>query len=427
MKLVIIGYGPGGVAAAFAARAFSKDVEITILTQELSEAHRKPGASLALEYPESPELLISDWSYDALAEKGIKIVSGVSVYDADHKSKIIKLKENNGASSELAYDKLIIATGGVPAIPNIPGNTLEGVFTIQDMSDASLIGAKLSGMNSIIIIGAGFSGLEIAERLLHLGKEVHLIIRSRLMRKLLEEPMSEELMNRLPTKLQIHQGASPDKLVGEVTVEGVSIGNQVISADAVLFMTGVKPNTQLASTFGIELGPLGGIKVNDQMETSISGVYAVGDCVEMKDMLTAKSMLIPVGSVAARSGRQAGVAAVGGKKIYEDKSLKFQYDNLFGNDVVCVGHSSIAADEQGITAKIHYIEDKAEYTKIALITNEDGILIGGQVIASRMGARVGYQILDRLKSKAVLDEVPLLESRHKQIKDLLELTLGPIQ
>ncbi|MHA1576795.1 MAG: NAD(P)/FAD-dependent oxidoreductase [Candidatus Thorarchaeota archaeon] len=424
---MIIGYGPGGVGAAFAARAFSKDVEITILTQEIYEAHRKPGVSLALEYPETQELMITDWSYDALSDKGIKVVSGVTVYEANCTSKTLKLKSNNGDSSELTYDKLIIATGGVPAIPNIPGNDLEGIFTIQDMSDTSEIGTKLSGMNSIVIIGAGFSGLEIAERLLHLGKKVHLIIRSRLMRKLLEEPMSEELMNRLPTKLQIHQGAAPDKIVGAGAVEGVSIANQVIPADAVLFMTGVKPNTKLASTFGVELGTLGGIKVNDQMETSLSGVYAVGDCVEMTDMMTSKPMLIPVGSVAARSGRQAGVAAVGGTKIYEDKSLKFQYDSLFGNDVVCVGHSSIAAKEQGLTAKIHYLEDKAEHMKVALITNEDGTLIGGQVISSRMGARVGYQILDRLKSKAVLDESPLLASRHKQIKDLLEQTLGPIQ
>ena len=210
-------------------------------------------------------------------------------------------------------------------------------------------------------------------------------------------------------------------------MEGVSINKEVVPADAVLFMTGVKPNIDLAETLGLEIGSLGGIIVNDKMETSVLDIYAVGDCVEMLDMVSSKPILIPVASVAARSGRQAGVAAVGGSKIYEAKSLRFQYDNIFGNDIVCVGHSSTTANNLGIKIRTHTIEDATEHMKITLVTDGDGVLIGGQVIAARMGARIGYQILERLKSKAVLDERPLLASRHKQIKDLLHETLGIIQ
>ena len=192
-------------------------------------------------------------------------------------------------------------------------------------------------------------------------------------------------------------------------------------------MTGIKPNSDLAETLGLEIGKLGGIIVNDRMETSAPDIYAVGDCVEMRDMVSSKPILIPVASVAARSGRQAGVAAVGSSKIYDEKSLRFQYDNIFGNDIVCVGHSSTTAKNQGIKTRSHIIDDAKEHMKIALITSDDGVLIGGQVIAATMRARTGYQILERLKSKAVLDERPLLAPRHKQIKDLLEQTLGIIQ
>ncbi|MHA1636497.1 MAG: NAD(P)/FAD-dependent oxidoreductase [Candidatus Thorarchaeota archaeon] len=427
MKLVIIGYGPGGVAAAFAARAFSKDTEITILTNEALMAHRKPGASLALEFPQSEELFISDWSYQSLSEKQIEVISNVRVEHIDNQTKKLEMVKPNGNSDTLSYDKLIIATGGLPSIPNIPGNSLTGVFTIQDMADASKIGTQLSEMNSIVIIGAGFSGLEIAERLVKMGKDVHMVIRSRIMRQTLEESMSDELLCRLPNNLTVHQGFAPDRIVGTTHVEGVSINKEVIPTDAVLFMTGVKPNLALGENLGLEIGSLGGIKVNERMATSTPDIYAVGDCVEMTDMVSSKPMLIPVASVAARAGRQAGIAAVGSNKIYDEKSLRFQYDNIFGNDIVCVGHSSTTAKNLGIKTRTHMIDDTTEYVKIALVTSDDGVLIGGQVIASRMGARIGYQILERLKSKAVLDERPLLAPRHKQIKDLLQETLGIIQ
>jgi NADPH-dependent 2,4-dienoyl-CoA reductase/sulfur reductase-like enzyme len=177
---------------------------------------------------------------------------------------------------------------------------------------------------------------------------------------------------------------------------------------------------------GIKIGPLGGISVNNKMETSIDGVYAVGDCVEMFDSLTNKPLLLPVGSVAARAGRQAGVAAVGGKKIYSDVALRLQYDRIFGTDIVCIGHSSTTASDVGIEYNDHYIEDPAECLKIALITDTSDCLIGGQVIGSRLGARVAYQILDRVESNAKLEEKPLLKSRHQSIRELFERTLGPI-
>ncbi|MHA1958221.1 MAG: NAD(P)/FAD-dependent oxidoreductase, partial [Candidatus Thorarchaeota archaeon] len=127
---------------------------------------------------------------------------------------------------------------------------------------------------------------------------------------------------------------------GTKTVEGLELGDKTISADSVLFMTGVKANSKLAEALGLRIGDLGGIVVNDRMETSVDSVYAVGDCVEMKDVLTGKPSFMPIGSVAARAGRQAGVAAVGGKKLYDDTNLRFQYDRIFGTDIVCC-HSFI--------------------------------------------------------------------------------------
>jgi NADH oxidase (H2O2-forming) len=426
MKIVIVGYGPGGTSAAITARTFDPNVEITIISDETLNAHQKPGASLALEMPHTDNLSIPSLSFEALEKRRITVLAGTTVLDGDVNNQTLKIQNSDGKLSSVSYDKLLLATGGIPRVPNIPGTDLTGVYTIQSMADTSEIGELLSSVGRVILIGAGFSGLETAERLYKMGKEVHLIVRSRLMRRQLEPEMSQELMTRIPKGIVVHQGDAPEKVIGSEKAEGILLGGKQLLGDIILFMTGVRPNTALAQSMGIKIGPLNGISVNNKMETSIKGVYAVGDCTEMFDSLTDKSLLLPVGSVAARAGRQAGVAMVGGKKVYGDLGLRLQYDRIFGTDIVCIGHSSTTATDVGIEYNTHYLEDPTEYLRVALITDKNDRLIGGQVISSRLGARVAYQILERVESNAKLEEKPLLKSRHQQMRDLLERTLGPI-
>ena len=427
MKLVIIGYGPGGTSAAIAARTFAPKVEITLITEETLGAHQKPGASLALEFPDTDNLSIGSWSFNELEKRRITVLSGTKVTEGDSNNRTLTAMHQDGKVTTISYDKLLISTGGTPRIPDIPGNNLKGIYTIQSMADTSKIGELLPSINRVILIGAGFSGLETAERLYNMGKEVHMIVRSRLMRRQLEPDMSLELMSRIPKGVIIHQGEAPERVIGSEKAEGIILGGKELAGDIILFMTGVRPNTALAQSMGVKIGPLGGISVTNTMKTSIDSIYAVGDCVEMFDSLTNKPLLLPVGSVAARAGRQAGVSIVGGKKVYEDVALRLQYDRIFGTDIVCIGHSSTTATDAEIEFKDHYLEDPAEYLKVALITDNEDRLIGGQVISSRLGARIAYQILDRVESNAKLHDKPLLKSRHQQVRDLIERTLGPIK
>lgn len=426
MKILIIGYGPGGSAAAVTAKTFNSKTEVTIVTEETLEAHKKPGSSLALEFPDTSDLKIEDWSLEALSKRKIKTITGTQVTGGDSKTKEIHIKAQDGEKT-LKYDKLVLATGGLPALPNIPGIDLPGVFTIQTMADTSKIGAQLSKMKSIVVVGAGFSGLETAERLLQMRKEVHFVVRSRLMRKQLEEPMSAELRSRLPEKLAIHLGKSPKSVVGTDKVEGLVIDSETIPADAIIFMTGVRPNIELAKSLGVKIGDLGGISVDERMMTSVNDIFAVGDCVEMKDSLTGKPLLLPIGSIAARAGRQAGMIAAGGKKIYDDTLRRLQYDRIFGTDIVIVGHSSTTASDMGLKTEVQYLEDPVEFAKIALVLSDEGRLIGGQVISSRMGARLAYELLERVETGAALKEKPLLKPRHERLREYLETTFGPIR
>ncbi|MBD3405377.1 MAG: hypothetical protein GF411_04460 [Candidatus Lokiarchaeota archaeon] len=427
MKVVLVGYGPSSVAAATTLRAFDKDAEICLITREEHPAHRRPGVAHAIEHPDSSGIDIADSSFESLHEKNIEVITSADVISGDSSTNTLLYLDSKGNETQIHYDYLILGAGGVPKVPVLPGSTLKGVLTIQTIEDTIPIGKRIDSIQDVVIIGAGFSGIEMAEKFYKLGKNTHMIVRSRLMRRQLEEVMSTELLHRLPRDLHVHCGVSPDKINGDDSVKSVSVNGMEIAADIVLFMTGVRPNIQLAKEIGIRIGSLGGIVVNEIMQTSIDNIYAIGDCIELLDGLTGKPILMPIGSTAARAGRQAGAAVAGSKKIYDDISLRLQYDRLFNTDIVCIGHSSTTAKNLGLETEIHHFEDSFEHAHVSLITKKDGTLIGGQVISSRLGSQIGFQILERIEEKTKLDESPLLDSRHKQLDSLLDSIFGSIR
>lgn len=427
MKVVIVGLGPGGATAASTISTFDPEADVEIITEETEPAHRKPGSSLAFETPDTDQLEIQDWSLNKLKDKGIRVRMGTRVLEGDFTNRTLTIRAPDGTRSEVEFDKLVLATGGIPNKPDIPGTGLKYTYTIQSIEDAAALGENLPSLERIAVIGAGFSGLEIAERLHKLGNEVHLVVRSRFMRRLLEPSMSSELESRIPADMVLHKGKAPNAIAGTNRVEGVELGDETVACDAVLFMTGVVPNVVLGKEMGLEIGPTGGIVVDEHMETSAEGVYAIGDCAEMSDFLTGEPVLMPIGSTAARAGKQAGLSIVGRDKVFKDVNLRLQYDRIFNTDIVCIGHSSETANRMSVETDVTFLTDGAEFTKVALVTNKDGIIIGGQVLSPRMGSRWAYQILKRVDEGAVLKESPLLPPQHERMEELLEETYGPIR
>ncbi len=425
MRLVVVGYGPGGVYAALAAKMFAPDMDVIILTKETIPAHRRPGITLGFKSVDTDVLTIPEWTPEALAKKGIEVRQGVTVTDGDSSNKILTLE--GGSESTLKYDKLVLATGGRSVLPNLPGIELDGVYTVQDLMDAKRVAEAVKDASSVVVIGAGFIGLEAAERLYELKKDVHIVVRSRLLRRLLEPEMSAELAARIPSGVHVHLGLSPEQVIGEECVRCVSLGTERIDTEVVLCVTGIVPETALAESLGVKIGKLGGVVVNERMETSVPDIYAVGDCIEIKDFLTGKPILLPVASAAAREGRQAGAVIAGKNKIYPDVALRFQYDYIFGTEIVTVGASTTEAAAVGIDTKVQYLYDPAEYTKVALVTDHDGRFIGGQILSSRMAAPIGYQIMSRIGEGAKIEERPLTKFRHDELKAVLEEVIGPIK
>ncbi len=430
MKIVIVGYGPAGASAAVTAKTLSPDIDVEIVSADRLPAYRKPGVTRAFRHRDDHGLEIDYWSPDSLTDRGIVLRQGLRVIGGDTQSHSLVATDVDGGDSPqetISYDRLILATGGEPLVPPVPGVDLNGVFTLRGLADAMRISEAAEGASTATVVGAGFSGLETAERLRNLGLEVHIVEAFRVLGRLLEPEMTDRLLARLPGDVAVHEDSPLKRLVGDSRVRAVDLGNETIDCDLVVLATGVRPSTTLARALGLEVGALGGIVVDEYMRTSSRDVYAAGDCVEMRDFLTGRPLLMPVGSTAARAGRQAASAALGKDRLYDDVLLRFQYDRIFGTEIVTVGESTAVAKSLGVEVSAHFLRDSAEFTDVALLTTPGGRLVGGQVISSRMASRVGIQLLNRVKIGSTLSEHPLPPFRHAALRSYLEHVLGPIE
>lgn len=223
---------------------------------------------------------------------------------------------DTGLESQAAYDALVLSPGAVPVKPPLPGIDLPGIFTIRDIPDIQQLRTWISQNKArrAVVVGGGFIGLEMAENLHHLGLQVTLL-------EMLDQimpPMDPEMVRPLEAHLR-ERGI--DLSLGD-GVEGFKPGEEsklVVKtnsgarhpADVVILSIGVRPDTALAKAAGLDLGPRGGIQVDAQMRTSDPKIYAVGDAVEVHDVVLGQSTLLALAGPANRQGRVAADAIAG--------------------------------------------------------------------------------------------------------------------
>jgi NADH oxidase (H2O2-forming) len=261
-----------------------------------------------------------------------------------------KKKKVLTSKGEFGYDSLIIASGSVPIIPSIPGVEKDRVYTLKGIEDGEKIISSLEDAKDVVVIGAGLIGLEMACAFRKRSFRPKVIEgENRILPSLLDEDMSKELKNHLVQGgIIFHLGSPAKEILGNKNVEGVLAGDEEIRADMVLLACGVKPDVHLAEEAGIELGNLGGIKVNERMQTSLDEIYAAGDCVESLHGLTAESIssMSMLGSTAVREGRVAGINAVGGSATLSP-ILNTTITELAGIEIGAVGLNSEVGLQSG--------------------------------------------------------------------------------
>ena len=237
---------------------------------------------------------------------------------ANHTVAVTELKTNKTGS--LHYDKLVLATGARPMVFDWPGKDLKNILTLQDIADANAFKkAMANGAQDVVIVGAGLIGLEMAEAFVAQGRKVTVIeAMDRVLPGLLDYDMAMHLQRHLEEKGVTVLPSSPAKgFLGDGNgVRAVQAGDREMPAQLVLLALGVRPDVTLAEAAGLELGARRGLKVDDHMRTSDPDIYAGGDCVEVKNLITGAMTLVPLGSTANKHGRIIGTNVAGGDDTF---------------------------------------------------------------------------------------------------------------
>ena len=310
MKLVVVGGVAGGASAAARARRLSENAEIVMFERgpDVSFANCGLPYFIGGEIVDRNKLLVV--TPQRMQERyRLDVRTQTSVEAIDRQNKRVKVRElTTGREYEEPYDKLILAPGAAPIRPNLPGIDLPGIFTLRNLQDMDRIKTVVDGgINSAVVVGAGFIGLEVVENLVRRGVQVTLV---ELQEQVLP-PLDAEMTTPIVTELKRHGvrlllGQSADgfaKAEGGIEVR-LKSGERLVG-QLVILGVGVRPENRLAVDAKLEVGPRGGIRVNQHMQTSDPDIYAVGDAVETKDFVTGEPTQVPLAGPANRQGRIA--------------------------------------------------------------------------------------------------------------------------
>ena len=227
-----------------------------------------------------------------------------------------------GREEVIPYDKLVMATGSSPRKLPIAGVELPGVHTVDSLEAAEAIKKSVSagGVGSVAVIGSGFIGLEMAVAFADMwGLDVTVIeLFDQILPGVTGPTLSTMARKHMEEKGVVFRLAEQVKAIeGDGKVERVVTDKGEVEADLVILSVGVAPNSGLAKAAGLDVSPRGGVIVDEFMRTSDPDIYAGGDCVEVKNLVTGQPMYLPLGSMANRQGRVIGDNLAGGASRFE--------------------------------------------------------------------------------------------------------------
>ena len=310
MKLLIVGGVAGGASAAARARRLSEDAHIVLFERgpDISFANCGLPYYIGGEIDEREKLLVT--TPDQLRTRfklDVRIRSSVEAIDRTAKK--IRIRGlASGRQYEETFDKLILAPGAAPLRPPIPGIDLPGIHTLRNLEDVDRIKKRVDqGVKQAIMVGAGFIGLELVENFVKRGIATTMVELQDQVLPPFDKEMTTPIVETLLAKgMTLLLGQSADGF--EEAPEGLIVrlkSGQRLPAQLVILGVGVRPESKLAVDAGLEVGPRGGIRVNEFLQTSDPDIYAVGDAIEVKDFVSGDPTQVPLAGPANRQGRIA--------------------------------------------------------------------------------------------------------------------------
>lgn len=395
MKTIIIGGVAGGASTAARLRRLDEQAEIIMIERGPHISYANCGLPYHLGgiIPERDWLLVMT-PEDFRGRFNVDVRVNHEVVSIDRANKtVVVLNRQDGTERTDRYDKLVIATGSSPMTLNLPGLDLPEVLPLWTLQDMDRIARKLdAGVKSVIVVGGGFVGMELAESLRHRGLAVTLLEMGHQLLPTMDKEMSSLLAEELRLAgIVVELGAAVSAFAPaqDHSVQATVKDGRSWTADLVVMCVGVTPTSGLAQAAGLETGPKGHILTNAQMCTSDPDIYALGDVVAVTDPVFGGTTAVPLAGPANRQGRIVADNIMGRER---------SYDGTFGASVVKVGR--LTAASCGHT-EARLLELEKPYRKvylhpgshagyypgarelhIKLLYGDDGKIYGGQVIGA---------------------------------------------
>lgn len=396
-KIIIIGGVAAGATAAAKVRRLSPEARIIMLEAgpDISFANCGLPYYIGGDIKSRSKLILqSPESFNEQYNVEVHTHTMVTAIDRNHK-KITAMDVHNGDTQDYEYDKLILAQGGRPVKPEIPGADAEHVFSLWTLEDMDNIHRFIEEEEpeTAIVIGGGFIGLEMVEALVKRGMKVHVVEMMPHVMGIMDPEIAGFIQQEmLSYGVKIHT----NKGVTAIHTNSVKLNDgTVLKSDMVIMSIGVRPTLQLAKDAGLEIGEVGGLLVNEYLQTSDEHIYAAGDMVEIQHRVSGKKVRIPLAGPANRQGRIAAENALGGKHPYKGAtgtSIVRVFEAVAGITGLSLKQARAAglpADAVVVHKEHHtsYYPGAENVTVMLVYNTETGAILGGQT--------AGYKGADR--------------------------------
>ncbi|NLZ27595.1 MAG: FAD-dependent oxidoreductase [Firmicutes bacterium] len=395
--LLVIGGSAGGILTATMARkAYGEDLQITLVRD--TETVMVP-CGIPYIFGTLRDLKKNIIPVTMLKNANVDLIIG-SALNIDRENKTVAV-EKNGV---ISYKKLVIATGSLPIIPTfIEGHDLENVFPItKDEGYLGKIFNELESARNVVVIGGGFIGVEFAEQISVLGKDVTLVeMAEACLWQAFDREYTDDIESLMKDNgIKVMTNTRVKRILGENSVEAVEIDNgDKIPADMVILGLGMRPNGLLGQEAGLEMNAKGAIVVDQYMRTSDPHIFAVGDCAEKKCFFTGKDVPLLLASTAAMEAKIAGSNAFQLRLIRANKGTISTFSTkMFGKTFAAAGLTEARARQEGFCIMIGEFKtmdrhpgtlpDAQEVNVKLIFSRCSGIILGAQISGGNTVAEI---------------------------------------
>ncbi len=402
LNVAVIGGGAAGMTAASRIKKLKPNWSVDVFERTAYVSHAPCGVPFYLS-----DVVNSVFDLCAYDVNFFKEKRGINVH---LNSEVVSIGEGylevieRGERKTYNWDKLVFATGARARRLNIGCMELEGVTCVHNIENAPIIKEIAKKYENVVIIGSGYIGVELADALSR-KRSVTVIEQSSHPLPEYDEEISDILLAEMKQKVNLRLNERVVEIIGKDRVEKIVTDKGEYFADLVIVAVGVEPNVELAKDLGVELGKSGAIKTNEFMETSVSNVYAAGDCAETKNIITGKSDWIPLAAPANKMGYVAG-SNIAGQRISFPGAIKSQITSFYNLEIGKAGLSEKEAINYGYDAISVTISTRSRARYIA-----DGKITLKMVADAETNKVLGIQAIGKGVAKRIYGAAALLYKR----------------